>query len=350
MSTPRTTRTRRASLLAGAIAAALILTACGSTGTPATTDAPAATASLLPAAEGKTQYPLSLTTPWGKTTLEKRPERVAAIAVSGVDTELLVALGVTPISTSSLVFENAPWTVAAGADKAEKVLEVDYDNPVPKEALLALKPDLILGFGRNLDNQESFDVLSKIAPVVSAEDGEILDLSPWQEPLRVLGKALDLSDRAEKVISDYEAKIAGIKKEHPEFAGKSLNFIVYHGGGDALSNFTYSESAADGLLTAIGFAPNTNKDRDLSLETLGTVDGDILLLGNGGGTENKEPLTDITDLPVYKALNVVKEDHVVLLDSDEYGFPVLWALAAGKVLGHEWLLDQIVPLIAEKIE
>ncbi|MFT4260327.1 ABC transporter substrate-binding protein [Microbacterium sp.] len=332
------------------VAATLLLAGCSSTSTPDGAETATTSDSLLPAAEGKTQYPLTLTTPWGETTLEKRPERVAAIAVSGVDTELLVALGVTPITTSSLVLENAPWTVAAGADKAEKVLEVDYDNPVPKEALVAVQPDLILGFGRGLDNQESFDLLSKIAPVVTAEDGEILDLSPWQEPLRVLGKALDLSDRAEKIISDYEAKIAGIASEHPEFEGKTLNFIVYHGGGDALSNFTYADSAADSLLTAIGFAPNTNEDRDLSLENLSTVDGDVLLFGNGGGSENKEPLSDITDLPVYQTLQVVKDDRVVLLDSDEYGFPLLWALAAGKVLGQEWLLDQIVPLIAEKVE
>lgn len=62
-------------------------------------------ASLLPAAEQTTSYPLTLESPFGETVLPERPERIAAVAPTAIDTELLLALGVTPILTSSLVSE-----------------------------------------------------------------------------------------------------------------------------------------------------------------------------------------------------------------------------------------------------
>lgn len=62
----------------------------------------------LPAAEGTVSYPMTLDSPFGSTTLTERPDRIAVISPSTVDTDALVALGVTPVMAADTV-ELEPW-------------------------------------------------------------------------------------------------------------------------------------------------------------------------------------------------------------------------------------------------
>ena len=362
MSLPHPSRAR--ALVGALLTASIALTACGGqtapdgTTTPGTgttsASSPSAPAtqdanSLLPPAEGKTQYPLILETPWGKTVLEKRPERVGAVAIDGVDTELLLALGVTPVTTSAAAINNAPWSIEAGADKIETVFSATYENRVPAETIAAAKPELLVALNWDLAND--YQKLSSIAPVLGTP--EAVDdywATPWQEQLRWMGRALDLQDRAETVIADYQAKLTTIKDEHPEFSGKTATFGVWFGNEYGLAVYSNSGSTLDTMFQAIGFAPYPNKDvgsaeaiAPENYAILGTTD--LLLIGTSGDT----PLTELTDQEIFSTLPIVKDGRVIYLDSEEYGFPLVWALGAGQVLAHEWVLDQIVPLLAEKL-
>ena len=63
---------------------ALAATSCSSTsnGTPESSSVSETTSSLLPAAEGKTEYPLTLTSPYDESVIDKRPTRVATVGAN----------------------------------------------------------------------------------------------------------------------------------------------------------------------------------------------------------------------------------------------------------------------------
>ena len=177
---------------------ALAATSCSSTsnGTPESSSASETTSSLLPAAEGKTEYPLTLTSPYGESVIDKRPTRVATVGANAVDTELLLSLGGVPVTTNGLGFNKAPWLKEAAADRIELVFETESWDQYPYESIAAAKPDVIVVFGYDLTN--SFAKLSEIAPVVTSDKPWTGYFSnPWQDNIRILGKALDLSGAAE---------------------------------------------------------------------------------------------------------------------------------------------------------
>ena len=128
---------------------ALAATSCSSTsnGTPESSSASETTSSLLPAAEGKTEYPLTLTSPYGESVIDKRPTRVATVGANAVDTELLLSLGGVPVIINGLGFNKAPWLKEAAADRIELVFETESWDQYPYESIAAAKPDVIVVFG-----------------------------------------------------------------------------------------------------------------------------------------------------------------------------------------------------------
>lgn len=121
----------------------------------------------MPAAEGSTIYPLQLKSPYGTTTLEKRPERVAV--VSGIqDFEAVVALGAVPV-----IADTIDWEWKKDAVKGHEIEEFDIwsEDGLPFEKILAAKPDVICAatYG-NLE--KDYAKLAEIAPVVTMDDYE----------------------------------------------------------------------------------------------------------------------------------------------------------------------------------
>lgn len=350
MNTLHSTARRAGALVAGVAAAALLLTGCGTGSSPESSASSSAAASdLLPAAEGKTQYPLTLETPWGETVLEERPERVAALAIDAVDTELLLALGVTPVTTSEAALSNAPWSVDAGADRIETTFEPNYDDRVPEETIAAAEPDLLVAL--TWDLADDYSKLSMIAPVLGTPE-KVDDYwgTPWQDHLRWLGEALDLQDRAEQVIADYDDRLAKIKDEHPEFADRTAVFAVWQGTEYGLSLYSVSGSAVDTMFTSIGLDRNPLDGYDagttIPAENYAQLDSaDVLLIGSASDAD----LDTLLEAPLFAFLSVVKDERLIVLSEEEYGFPLIWALGAGKVLAQEWILDQIVPMLSEQL-
>lgn len=129
-----------------AVTTAGVLTACVSAGAAPTGDpTPSATPSasgLLPAAEAKTVYPLTLKSAWGETVLRQRPKRIA-IATGANDLDNTLALGVTPVWADDWQ-ASYEWTTAAGSAKVERRGEVT--DTIPVEDIAASEPDLISPF------------------------------------------------------------------------------------------------------------------------------------------------------------------------------------------------------------
>lgn len=165
---------------------------------------------------------------YGSTAVAEVPERV--VTIGGNAGDLPAALGVVPVGITS---EGAdfgadadglqPWLreelEAAGADLPDAGL-LDESWELQFERIAALEPDLILAT-RGWIDEDDYARLSSIAPTIGPllEQGSGGD---WREELRITGQVLGVEDRAEAVIAESEALIAGARSEHPTLDGATM--------------------------------------------------------------------------------------------------------------------------------
>lgn len=340
-------------LIGAALAAALTLTGCSSTTAPKKTadgDRP----SRIPAAEGRTTYPLTLESPFGTTVLKKRPERIAAVVPTAIDTELLLSLGVTPVISSSLVGEGG-YLGAHGADSIT-TYEFAMGEKVPVEAIAASDPDLIVAVGwtdglGGVKLADHYDRLATIAPVVTSPDTKSRLLIPWQESIQRLGEALDLADAAKGVVDDHRKHFAQIRGKHPEFAGLTTTWAINYGAANGLQYMSRPGSAPESFLRELGFAANPGareftRESKVSDELLSKIDADLLLLGRSAAADEKE-MRDLTGRELFRNLRSVSSGKFVQLPPKTAdGGDLLWAISSGGPIANKWAAGHLVPLVA----
>ncbi|QLD12932.1 iron-siderophore ABC transporter substrate-binding protein [Microbacterium oleivorans] len=231
------------------VAAALLLTGCGSAAAPA--DAPAASGGASADA-----FPVTVEHAFGETTIASKPERVAT--VSWGNQEAALALGVVPVGMPAVTWGDddgdgvLPW-VEDKLDElgAETPVLFDEAEGIDFEAVADTQPDVILAAYSGL-TQDDYDTLSKIAPVVAYPD--IAWGTSWQELTILNGTALGMADEAEALVDDLTAQLGDLAGAYPEIAGKTSLFSSF--------------DATD--LSQVGFY-STEDPRPLFLEDLGLV-------------------------------------------------------------------------------
>lgn len=143
---------RFGAMIAASAAALLVLTGCAG-GTDATTETESTdAATLVPAGEGTTEYPLTLETPFGDTELDAQPQRIAVVTASTIDTDALLALDVIPVMAPTTVERNV-WLDEADVTAIETLWESEAGADVSPEEVAASKPDLIV----TLNAYDTFD-------------------------------------------------------------------------------------------------------------------------------------------------------------------------------------------------
>jgi len=337
-------KTSRLAALAGAVALALTMTACGSSDDD--TDQAAGEVAA------NTAFPVSVEHKYGTTEVKSEPKRIVTIGLTDQDTVL--ALGTVPVAVTEW-FGKAegrifPWAddefAAAsnplGEGKRPEILKDEKQF----ERIAALKPDLITAIYSNM-SQQDYDLLSKIAPVVAGPKGDVAYTTKWQTQTELIGTAMGKKDQALKLIADVDAKVAEAKAAHPEFAGKSaVTAAVYEG------IFLYRDTDPRGrLLGDLGFVfpDSLRKYTDegefgvsISAENADEVDIDFLLW------VNDKKVTDDA-VPTYKNLAVSKEGRDLFIAGDDND-PVYVASSFVTVLSLPFYLEEIVPRIAAAVD
>jgi iron complex transport system substrate-binding protein len=319
-----------------ALAAILTLTGCASTGDSGKEGAAAPQSSgpvgLLPAAEGTTTYPLTLTTWAGESVLKQRPERIAVFGESP-NLDALQALGVTPVYT--ITEDPYPWRDTAWVQKIEKVDTATRKDPINFEGIAATKPDLIIAVGA-LWEKTDFAKLADIAPVLDTKEQAE---TPWRDLQRLVGSTLDLAAAADKAVGTAEQAIAETARTHPQFAGKTITIGNDYGPQYGLSYFTAAGGIAEGILGDLGFKPGPNaakfvQEDVVSDENQSLLDADLLVVVYIDEATRKAREAK----PLFKALKPVSEGRYISLAAAKDD-PNKVVDAAGKQLDNAtWVL------------
>lgn len=351
----RPARNRRRIAAAFVAVLAIAVTGCANTADTAET-ANKESESLLPAAEGKAEYPMTLDTWAGETVIEERPERVAVIGFSP-NLDALQALDVTPVYSIADDVDEETYRDEEWFSGIEYVDTATRKDPINVEGIAATDPDLIVAV--NADIEDEFDRLSEIAPVVAEEDfgSDKLD---WREGQRLVGEALDLTDASEQVITEAEESIAATAADHPEFDGKTITMAYDYGPEYGTEYYTTTGGTAENIMTDLGFEPNPLAeefvdDAVVSDENQTKLDADVLVMVYA----DEEVRDTHESMPLFEQLEPVTEDRYVSLTFNEDENVVspdgtempnaVWAMRRGAsaeslpwavdVIAEEWLAD-----------
>lgn len=316
----------------------------------------------MPAAEGDVSYPLTLETAWGEVTIEERPERVVAGSWRG-DLSQLLALGVTPVAVESAdwALDAVPWAEEMLAEPIEHTW-VYEDLALEQEAIAASEPDLIFAGSLGSEPVPNLEQLTAVAPVLAQPDTGA-DYATWRDNVLLLGEALDLQDRAQQVIDDYDAYFETFQSEHPTLQDTTLAFVGFHGQNDVWYG-NASDSAIEEFFTSMGFAPNPNDQltdaEALSPELIGQIEGDVLAITDYSPPEDKSKEFDaLVDSTLFQSIPAVQDGHLLTLASPDR--TTLWhegeevgpiahpQVAYNDPIGSPMLAEMLAPLIEDAL-
>lgn len=315
---------------AAALAATLALAGCGGS-EPATVSG-----------SGDGPFPVTIEHKFGTTEIPAEPQRVVTVGYTEADAVL--ALGVKPVGVREFLggygWRERPWAQEALGGSQPRVVggeEIDF------ERVAAARPDVIIGVNSGM-TENDYRRLSSIAPTV-AQSADHIDFGvPWQEQTLVVGRALGRERQAQALVDDVEARFAQARKEHPEFADRSL-VLAY--GGDGEFGAYSSQDYRVGFFADLGFAPARRIDElagdsffvDLDEERFRLLDQDVVV--------SFSTRDGVAADPVLSRLDAVREGRVVYLDLTDH---FSGALGYSSPLSLPYLIDEAVPALAAAVD
>ena len=280
-----------------------------------------------------------MATKFGDVTVEEAPRRVVALGWG--DAEVALSLGVEPIAAADwLSFGGdgvGPW-VEHGYTQSPEILgttDVNY------EAVAALEPDLILDV-RSSGDQERYDMLSAIAPVIGVSAGGDKYKTSRDEQLTMIGAALGKPAEAQEQIEQLQERISGIAADHPEWSGTT--FAVLGRTATTWGAYNDGTNRADRLIE-LGFSLNpwvksqsaSAKNIPLSGETLSNADSEVVI-AQAVSTDISTVETD----PAWMGLPAVREGRAIVMPKE-----LSQAFSLATAESTNYALDERVPLLED---
>lgn len=327
-------------MAAAAAAAGATVTGCssgaGGTGTQA---------SSAPSSGGA--FPVTIRSALGSVTIRSRPDRVVSIGWGSQDVAL--ALGVVPVGMQDMTGNTGdktgilPWDKPKLGD-ADPTLIKYVGDQIPYEDIAGLEPDVILATNSGL-TADQYVKLTKIAPTVGYPGKPWL--TSWQDQLKIVGRALGKSAEADKLLTRTDELINTVKKDHPEFAGKT---IAFGSGTEADSyNLYLADDSRVELLHQFGFTISSSLPKTaesfaakISLEKLDTIDADVLVSWYLSSPVQKQ----LESSALFAQMPAVKRGGYVPLTDPA----MVYATSAVSVLSLPWMLDRYLPLLSAAAE
>ncbi|MGI5283323.1 ABC transporter substrate-binding protein [Nonomuraea polychroma] len=259
----------------------------------------------------------------GETKVPMTPQRVVVLDTDKLDT--MVTLGMAPVGAAQAQ-ENQKWPAYLGstlsATKAVGTLQAPNI-----EAIMALKPDLILG---SKFRQASFyDKLSKIAPTVFTEKVGVT----WKENFLLDAEALGKKDQATQLLSAYETRAKEVGAKFSKLEVGIVRFMpteirVY--GPESFSGIVVGDAGIPRPAAQQLADQQDKRFGKLSQENIAKGDADAIFYSAYGEAAAKSQAT-VTGGPLWKGLKAVKSGNAHNVD-DEIWMLGIGVTAAGKIL------------------
>ncbi|WP_245819603.1 ABC transporter substrate-binding protein [Rhodococcoides yunnanense] len=132
------------------------------------------------------------------------------------DLDIAVAFGLPivgmPVEVEAPPEIPGPLTDATSTLLADGVPELFPRNTVDVESIARVAPDLIIG--RDEVVEDIYDQLSAIAPVLPV--GSTGSGVAWQDDVEAVGAALNLQDKADEIIAEYDTRVAEVKRDNAD--------------------------------------------------------------------------------------------------------------------------------------
>lgn len=280
----------------------------------------------------------------GTATLEKTPEKVVILTNEG--TEALLALGVKPVGAVQSWLGD-PWYDHIKGDM-EGVEVVGLESEVNLEKIASLKPDLIIG--NKLRHEAVYSQLNAIAPTVFSETLR----GDWKENFKLYAKALNLEDKGNDVLNDFDSHVAEVKEKLGDKVNQEVSVVRFMAGK---SRIYYTDSFSGVIFDQLGFKraehqaelfTEENQLGNLAIEVgkevIPKMDGDILFYFTYAPNGDKEALNtaeEWTNDPLWKNLSAVKNNNAHEVSD------AIWNTAGG-VMAANAMLDDLEKIMAEK--
>ena len=162
-------------------------------------------------------FPVTIEHKFGTTIIKTRPERVASVDHGGIGN--LLALGVSPYIVREFR-DNFPFTTPPWGRHLLTTEPVVFAGDIDPELVASTHPDVIIALASGID-EDMYEKLSLIAPVVAIPDG-IGDYElPWDQRALIAARALGLEADAQRQIDAIHARFAEVRDTHPEWDGKT---------------------------------------------------------------------------------------------------------------------------------
>ncbi|NIZ12296.1 ABC transporter substrate-binding protein [Phaeobacter sp. HF9A] len=298
---------------------------------------------VAPVAAGQSvdSFPIRVVHQYGETTIATPPERVVSVGYHEQD--FLYALGIAPVGVHEW-FGNYPYATWPWAESARQALGaapgVQRGFEIDIEWVLAQDPDLIVATFAPLD-QRSYAILSQIAPVVGPPAGYPAWGAPWQEELRLIGRATGTATRAETVLAELDSQIKATARTFPQLSG--LRGTAAHFAGGQIIGYR-SADGANRLLARLGIKTPPGFDDlagsggnfGISLERIDLLDLDVVLWLVDAPSRQR-----IEALAPYQALRLSREARSVWADRELMG-----AMSFQSPLSITWALERLAPALA----
>ncbi|PRX45475.1 iron complex transport system substrate-binding protein [Prauserella shujinwangii] len=291
----RQRRSRRTGLTAAALAV-LALAACS----------PPSEQAADPSAANQEGFPRTIQHAMGETTIEQRPQHVAALDSSYVDAALALETKVVAY-TKYPTTDGFPAYLGDDTRFGEDARMIGQLSSPDVEQLYDVRPDLIVS--AKVRHEELYGELSNIAPTVFSETTG----ATWKENIRLLAKALGKEDLAERKIGAYEQRAREIGQAIEEKTGSMPTYsLVRFVEGEPTVRLYSSKSFPGIVLSDVGLTRPANqpdtKDQiavDLSQERIRDLDADHVYVSNYADEtqQAEDPKAKFQSNPLWQTLN-----------------------------------------------
>lgn len=291
--------------------------------------------------------PVTLEQVYAPVTVENGTARIAAMGVGDADTLLALWIKPTAIATFGDPKQTtSPWNAELIGDSSPTYLPtVSSEFGTAIDTTLATDPGLITAIGAD-PSREQFNSLRKVAPTVLRPAQFSAWQVPWEAQATQVGKAVGLPKATAAKIAETNALLAGLRRDHPQFAGKTAVVVtgapdgtvsIYSGGdgrGQTLAGYGFTFPPALQPALTNGFYGSLSAER---LDLLDSADLVVAVDWQGSNDQLRRNAA-------FTSLDVVRSGRVAYLDQE-----VGTAMSVPTVLTIPWVAGKALDPITASV-